>query len=1100
MKITFSKIYLKKLYDFFCFLLLIINVILISIEYNKYQTDTQAAFYIPKVIKMPKISLCFNMNTLLIKSIGTKHFDEDLPVFLDKTLGQVMNEMPQVDNVIGQCSYRNVTNDIVFQVNDSVECSKIFNIKRYRVQTQVCYLLSLKGENYFRLHSTLLSINSPGLLFSFKIEEPLNIGHGVLPLIHFDETPNDDRIFNLELFPSATDNELFQLSFDLLRVTRLPSPYETHCQIDSRLACICNCTDPHYKKLGYIPIWAIADDISELHHFKIPNLTNQSLALQLNEIEVRCEDFCNYEACRQNLVKTFASKPFNSSHKLVFEVRAERFAYRLDFKAKFLLGDYIERCFNFASIWIDFSIISTLLYRKKLSKKEIKSKLIQLKKSARLLLFRTTNSIGTTRLPSIKYPKKENKSKKLNKFANIIIHLITYSAFIWQVNNVFSNYFQYKTIVKYTYTLNPTIKMPSVVICFEADDIVGEKKVLIDGSESKYDEILSQDELKEHDLVSIFNLTWDDDVLYKCRFRNLTDQLSQLELLTHEECLEKLSVRKFYLRRQICYDLVPKENRMNVTQIDVRFLISNLGTLYSVIINPKAGDFERIQLNVHLGYDLPVNSIEYAVLSPKTSVPRIQQLSYSSRMFKRLPAPYETKCLRKMTKANCIRHCTSEIIDKLNRLPYGSIIDKPKPLKVLGFNDLKNTSINDYWRTVENKCDTKCNRESCYLQFTQTYISNSLSKYEFDVEFIIDLAAHPPTQSIHYPRTTFYDLYYQIFSCLAFWLGFALITYNPFSSTNKKQLNVRKNENTVKINELEVIIDELKKATKLKMSKLKQFKMKFSTLNYKRILIYLFCLTGCSVHILSAFKIYFEFHSIIWMQTTLESTNDYSLIICLQYSEIIGSNLDLTIGELLKITPDNSSIIEGCGYHGFHNKLINDLSVPSDRIFFLEDNKNLCESLFNVEKYILPESVCYKMKSKKILKWNRMQMLNSFLQYNPLSAVVVKSSLLTSQFSITLVPGEEDPISSIFWSPMIVKKHTNMWYGCSYTRFQSKLLPFPYSDEGFTNKLFPICMINCMNKFLGQKNKSYVGLFKEPNNFTFTSNTDRLDEKFTLFI
>lgn len=1106
MKLTMKKkqiILFKRIYQILCLFLLILNIIFVTIDYKKYLTDTQAAYFVPKYILLPKISLCFSMNSLIKGQLDSKFIHDSLPVFLDKTVGELFHQLPEPDKVLAECSYRNFSTDSVVILNETNECLQIFTVKRYRMQTFVCYMMSADYILEYNLHLSLFSMDNPGLIFSFTINPPLNEGHNIFPLVHYDEMPNDDRMYNIELITSPEKNETYKLTFDWINIVRLPRPYETICGEMSRLSCICNCTNINYSKLGYIPVYSIAtDDDIRSKSLRIPDFTNKTIGKTLYKIEKKCRKSCIAEACRQNLVKSIVSHPLPSPRKLLFEVGLRRLAYRVRYKVKMSLGDYLEKCLNLSGIWIELSIIIILLANKRTDLRLIRTKLNLLSEKSQRLFIKTKALLRQKSI-SINYDFSKNNSIIINenirkRLFNLTVQLIIYGIFIWQISNVFFNYFAYKTKVKYEYTLNPRLYMPSLSLCLPIESFFNLNFNLDNTNEGDYDAHLEQDGIYKNDLSSLFNLTWNEEILYKCRFRNLSDSMGKLILYDREECLDKISILKFHLRRQICYDFQPKKFRYNIFQTDARFLTINMGTLYTLIINPQVRNFANLRLSVHFGYDLPDRSIEFAVISAKTDNPRMHQLSYLPRRVEILPPPYDTHCNPIEGKPACERKCLSEAIDKINRLPYGSILDQPKAVKVLTYVDLKNATINEYWRNLEEKCDRKCQYEICILQFTQTFIRNSLTKYEFDVEFIIDLPGNPPTRSIYSPRTTLYDLYYQTFSCFAFWLGFSITSYNPFKLIQNRYLRRLKNEIQLKFIKSSFLVNELKKLINQRKSKSNLLFVTMSTRNMRKSSIYFICILGCILHVRNTMIIYFGYHSILSMEPSLESRNDYDLVICLQYEQLFTNSHQMTIEEILQKTPKNTSLLNGCGYWGLHDKLINDLSHASDRVFFTEDHKDWCDSLYEVNKFVLPGFICYKVKGKKVKNWNRMQVLNSLSQFAPFSAVIVNTSFLTNTYTVTISPGNNNPLTSIFWTPWMMKRNINTWYSCSYIRFHSKLLPSPFSNEGYTTILFPICMANCINNLLIENEKVIGGSFDQPNDFKFIGPYDRKINEFNI--
>lgn len=1076
----------NKIYMTLCFILLLSNIVFLTIEYMKYKTDTQVAFFVPKKLNAPKTSLCFNIETLVKGSIRTKWFDEDIDILLNKTLGELFSKSPPPNEVLQGCSYRNFTSKELIKVENDTECTRIFHVKRFRMQTNVCYLFDIKDPKLFTVYTTMLALQRPGLLFSFTIKSPLNQGHTLIPFAHLDDLPNDERIYNLELTPSAEGKQMFQLAFDTYKLTRLPSPYDTKCKNVTRLHCLCNCANKLSAKLGLIPLYSIDEDSTHLNHLRIPDLRNETILIAQNNIENKCKLSCPYEACHQTLVRTLVSIPYPTRSKLKFEVMLDNMSFGTIYLPKVNFSDYFERCLNLIGIWVEISVLSLLLIGKSEDSKQLgeKIKIVQVKFNWIMSNPRTNRIVV----------KKTKQVQMINwrQICCLIMRTLIYFAFSWQILNVFSSYFTYKTIVKHTYSIDPSLSMPSIAFCIHVEDLLNSEYIYQDYEETNYDKLLvKKGKVYDNDLDTIYNLTWKEEILFKCRLRNLTHPLSKLVLLPLEECLKHFTIKKFHVRHQMCYDFLPNNIQLDLDQTDVGFMPINPGTLYSLILNPKVSKYWLLRIIVHFGHDTPVESIKFFSHSWLASEPRTQILTYFLRKIIKLPSPYDTNCHPTIYKQECIDKCLMKMKDDMNRLPYGTIIDQPYPVKILTYNDMKNKTIKSYWRNLEKICFSSCRQENCDMNFTQTYISDRLNIFEFDGEFIVNLHHYPTETSVFYPRTTFYDLYYQFFSCLAFWIGVSMFSFNPLtfkSRLMKKQLETR-------LKKVEMVVDECRKliTNMIRDSFWEKAMNQITHSGGRKIIVSLICFIGCTVHISTTFIKYFQYHSIISVEPLVESSTNYDFIICLWYSELIKQNHtdNLTIAEIISLTPKNESMIVGCGYWGLHKRMVNNLTVLSDRVFFTVDNKPLCESLYRVEKFVIPGRICYRTINKKVLSWDNFQMSNTFSINNPLKAIVVNNTFLNSYYKIAIVRQGENSISAIAWAPTIVKKNMNTFYNAEYFRYESKLLPAPYSDEGFTNTHIPICMLICVDKYLAKSNLSYTGVFKEPSNLKYITPTMR---------
>lgn len=268
------------------------NVIFLTISYMKYETETQVAFFMPKKFIPPKTSICFNMLTLLNQSSTneTGWFITGRNVYLlsNRTLGDLFSQLPLPSEVLSGCSYRNFTTGEHIKAENDTECTRIFNVKRFRMQTYVCYKFDINYSKPFAVHKAIFSVKNPGLLYAFVFKPPLNQGHAIKPMVHFDDLPNDERIFRSEIDTIVDENQLFYLSVTAYESTRLPSPYDTKCENLTRLDCVCMCSQKNFEKIGFIPIFTIHEDSPHLDHLRIPHSKNKTVLMLFRDIYKKC--------------------------------------------------------------------------------------------------------------------------------------------------------------------------------------------------------------------------------------------------------------------------------------------------------------------------------------------------------------------------------------------------------------------------------------------------------------------------------------------------------------------------------------------------------------------------------------------------------------------------------------------------------------------------------------------------------------------------------------------------------------------------------------------------------------------------------------------
>lgn len=1077
-----------------------------------FQTETKVAPYTPVYQPMPKVSLCFNLNSVLSDQVNELFFDQTAPLYTDKLFEEIISQVASAESVIEKCQVRNFSSDHFTHFDNSLDCSKTFNITRYRMQNYICYLLALDEPKKYAFYSVATSMAHPNVLFKLSVNSPLNLGHVVYPLIHFEGYPVDDRTFNQELFPSFTKNEVYHISYDLYEINRLSSPYETKCGQKSRTTCVHNCLEDSFMKLGFSSPSGLLMEEEDSQKIKIADLLVKNEYFDVFDFYKKQKEFCSsrtkckYESCQQKLVKTHISSPQPSQEeKLILIIEtAKNPIYKIKYQPSFLFVDYITQVLSWAGIWIEFSFYSVagkfakLLSpkRKNFAANSVKKDLLQ----ASVIIYRITQRLkrkSILKFASIDLDdQRHNSDSTKGRLSQVLvlkdraIKFIVFLLFLWQLINVVTNYFKYETTVKFNYGLNPILEMPTFAICIKLQYLFGFKSFGI--TEENFNKMLiARDKWLNMTMEEIFSKTWADEILLMCRFRDESDPLWRFQLLSKEECLLRLNILKFHNSRQMCYSFIVHESNRTYYQTDFQFAEVNPGIIYSLILRPEIKKFSKVKLVAYFGKEAPFQSIEYLAISPKRKGKRFQILSYHLKVVQLLPPPYDTKCNELIGSSRCKQICYKKGLESLERLSYSETEIEPIPVKRICYSDLVNKSTNEHFRTLERTCYQRCQTQRCSYNYTQTYLSNPISRAEYEIEFAIDSAAFPVTYSKSQARYTMYDFYYQIFACLAFWLGFSFLILQP---TRKRKCKWHKTMITYRN-----LCIHLKKLCKLMdISYRNPLKRHFTLKEYsfnRKFLIPSLCSLCCSLQIFHCCFYYFKYPTIIDTQSSPERSTNYAVSFCFDTQELISKAnsqkdfTEMTMSDIFDFTPETGNIIDGCRYFGLSssNESLNEMKNVTDRIFYANFVNKDCNYLFNTRKFIKQSQTCYHVTFKRKNTWNRDQMLNTLNENRKLFLVAFKNSLLTSQFSVIVSNDAPDwiPIHSSVWAPTCVKENRNIWYTVSYVKYVQHVLPAPYDYDGFMHGLIINCLSRCVEANLRSFNSTRTQLVSRPSPLKF---------------
>lgn len=134
MEVKIHKKFWHQSYRIICYFLLFGTLLHVSSLYFEYETDTNAAPYIPIKQPLPNVSLCFDLTTFLFQNVTGKYFQTNYLEFLSLTTNEIFKKSPPASKLLKTCSYRRFEID-TFELNTkSNECTALFNITRYRMQ------------------------------------------------------------------------------------------------------------------------------------------------------------------------------------------------------------------------------------------------------------------------------------------------------------------------------------------------------------------------------------------------------------------------------------------------------------------------------------------------------------------------------------------------------------------------------------------------------------------------------------------------------------------------------------------------------------------------------------------------------------------------------------------------------------------------------------------------------------------------------------------------------------------------------------------------------------------------------------------------------
>ena len=1103
MKKFSSKLY-SILYQALCYVLLLVNLIYVSSKYFIYDTDTSVGFYSSINITSPNLSLCFDLNTI-VGGYEPMMFYPHKPYYVGRKDRFLFSKVPKVDKILRKCAYRDSQVDQFKYASNGSNCLNIFNIKRYRMQNLMCYLFQVIEERTFNLNALSFSVNEPRLLYKLVIDAPLNAaGHTVVPLVHFDELAEVDRMFMKEIYPSRRKNQLYYLNYQLFEIYRLPSPYKTHCGADPLIRCSYKCMTRRYAELGLTTCSGYSLEAFATATSKVIDCTiNSNLKDLLEYIDDLClYKTCKYEACEQKLVITHTSGPFeNELDRLSFVVGSFKHPInKIIHSAKLPLMEYLTNFFSLSGIWVGFSVVGCITRKNK-------PDVLTTYKKWRLICSELTRKfpreflLQTFRVDT----QTRTKGKWMRKIVLVGFKVAVALVFSIQAINQCILYFQFQTILHHEHIVNPEFKfvLPSTAVCMDLYQLLFKQPQIL--TEDNFDRLWSGG--VNLTIGQLLHGTMDEEILFKCRTRDYGGSefyKGIFQLKSNEECLKAFRFRKYFSNWQVCYVFRPPFLSRTHDQWELVFRETNPSKLYSLILNPKVKHLDHLNFVLFFPDDslIPYGSSEYPAISQKTTNKRVVMLTFHTEIQESLPKPYDTSCNPFLNDKLCREKCFEGGLSQFNLVPFQNTISEKFHSKLLTYNHLKNVTLYKYWLDLERKCHSSCLLNLCSANITMTYSSNFPGKSEFDVEVLVNTEAGPRIRSVSLPRFPFYDFYYQMFCLFTFWLDFSFVGLNLIRKRREKLVSENAKLLYTKSTQL---LHKLSSVRHVHVSMHSTRKSLFHRCIFKVI-----CVAGMCIHLVIPLAEYFRYPTVLLSTITLERPLGYRLSLCSETQNLYERGIIFGGEKVNKHRRDifNKSIHDilseaersikpnlFCGYWGRakNKNECNDMTRMTDRIFFQTDNSSLCREMFLVRTSLIYGRTCFQFELRREHNWTRTQMFNTLNGVKTIFTVSIQSSLISPHFTVQAHQHKMfEPYHSAIWTPSVIKEAKfDSLYVISYVLYVVEALPHPYSDKGFTPGHYTHCFYHCTNSKLQQFNltRTYVG--HELSKYKIVSNSLR---------
>ena len=518
-------------------------------------------------------------------------------------------------------------------------------------------------------------------------------------------------------------------------------------------------------------------------------------------------------------------------------------------------------------------------------------------------------------------PTREDKVRfKQSMNLNRVFHVLFFSAavcgFIYHVFYVNDQYFAYKTTTKVHSELRDVVKYPAIVWCTHLFQIIS----AVDLAQLN---ITSDDEIHRLTVKQLMDLTpAENETIRSCWLRGFSR--SKHLYLEYTDCHNFFTIRKYILGSNVCFFIYPTQN-FNYSIYQFANSISHGMDVYRIDFPETFKRGKQILIIAEYMQDdlskrnFPIYSKIFAEnLNRDETDNRVIVRSYQENYIF-LPAPYETKCSLDSSASSCYRNCiTSRAVSELGALPFSEPTNDYNERHILSIEDLRNMTVLQNWRQLENQCNNECSETPCEASMTLTMVDKHHHRQSKELYLIVSVPGMYAKVITSVPSMQAIEYLSSVTTCMSIWFGLSVLYFKPGN----------------------------------RCICLKKLKICFSL----KWLYSIVCLAGFLYQLSQLSIQYLKYETGSKVDVIMTDEQDYqSLGFCLYYFDILQRSeeewedefANMTVKEIFELTPGIRDIMRGCSFRDDFN-----FGLTS------HDLKD-CREKLDVVKFLRGTFVCY---------------------------------------------------------------------------------------------------------------------------------------------
>ena len=1035
-------------------------MIYVSQDYFSYKTTTRVETHLENLIRYPAVIICVKISHFLNKKTSeSNEFKADLR---ELTINEMFSLTPSPNETISGCYLRtNKLIDFIKYENPGV-CYDNFLVKKWILGLHVCY-------HFHPRHGLTYLISSVAKSLGYELQV-----YDILLSSFFDDVteiftpafyPSLDEGPNIRLWYPADSHKFGDIvtlyegenwvsfrpiaeNFDLL-----PIPYDTACVPlnDVSLSdCLINRTVTELNRYPFVELTN-----SSFGHLTILNsfdLAVNETSLKWKEIDSDCHLHYSNSKCKKRI---HANNIHQFYHHKEFMIRLSAHVPKAYARYVFAIPqmnwiEYVSGVCSSISIWFGISALSVhKLYTASLSFMPLRIRLAA-RLNARLnLCFSLNNEV----------------SRRVD--CNILLYVLCFIGFSYQVFQICMNYFEYKTTTKVEVLTTDFYKYQSISLCFGYLGLLNRTNYLKYGFKPTPQEAFLdfRNQLSILTVKQIFELTPDEKSLVSaCRVRD--EFYYELNELSLDDCHHYFRFHKAVQGENVCYYITPRDD-LNFSWTKVANSFLNQGHVYDLWLTPGIN-----------GKIVIVTSYEGSELDPYPLLSRnfAERLSFYKKdpnetadnvitaysflnQYKALPPPYDTRCVNDDKYSHCRKHCLDEKLATIHRVHY-SLVEKNVSLdmKYLNFEDLENTTVLNLVNKTEHHCYRVCSRSPCRqtISFTDAY-SDYLKSEDSSLRIKSCVPASPTVHIESMPDIRPIDFFQYVCNCFGIWFGLSVMSINPFTVLSKHQ-------------------SYLRYLSRHHSNRYCRFKI----IQVFSLIFCLLCVTGFFIQTSELSKTYFAYKTSSRIE--VESTDDLrypNIVFCSRFIALIDWNQvnvtrnesnKLTVRQIFALTPEANDSLAGCTTR----------YDQSEEMKF--QGSQHCLQIFYAIKFVAGADVCYGFIPHGQYIYSQRKVTRALTDLGMIYKLHLSNLLshaknptfityfLTSEYIASTTPDRWLPIQSrSFADRLVADSDSSNYFIFQGTSHNISLLPEPYDTQCTYNESMESCPQDCNIHYIRSK-------------------------------